>query len=81
VHTHAWPAVHHVIGWSAFVRRDAEGVVVLDTRVAGVEAAAGAVLWGESLAPHSLENFGDSPLHIVSIEVKPAPGGPAAHAV
>ncbi len=71
VHTHAWPAVHHVVSWSAFVRRDAQGVVVLDTRLAGVEAAAGAVLWGEPLAPHSLENVGGSPLHIVSIEVKP----------
>jgi quercetin dioxygenase-like cupin family protein len=71
VHTHAWPAIHHVLSWSAFVRRDAEGVVLLDTRVAGVEAAAGAVLWGEPLGPHSLENVGGAPLHIVSIEVKP----------
>ena len=71
VHTHAWPAVHHVLSWSAFVRRDARGVVLLDTRPAGVEVAAGAVLWGEPLEPHSLENVGGSPLHIVSIEVKP----------
>ena len=70
VHTHAWPAVHHVLSWSAFVRRDADGAVLLDTRVAGLEAAAGAVLWGEPLAPHSLENVGESPLHIVSVEVK-----------
>jgi len=72
VHTHVWPAVHHVVSWSAFVRRDADGVVLLDTRVAGVEAAAGTVLWGDPLAPHSLENVGESLLHIVSVEVKPA---------
>lgn len=71
IHTHAWPAVHHVVSWSAFVRRDADGVVLLDTREAGVEAAAGAVLWGDALAPHSLENVGESLLHIVSVEVKP----------
>jgi quercetin dioxygenase-like cupin family protein len=71
VHTHAWPAVHHVVSWSAFVRRDAQGLVLLDTRQAGIAPAAGAVLWGEPLAPHSLENVGGALLHILSIEVKP----------
>lgn len=72
VHTHAWPAVHHVVSWSAFVRRDDRGVVLLDTRSAGMEAAPGTVLWGEPLAPHSLENVGGRLLHIVSIEMKPS---------
>ena len=70
LHTHRWPAVHHVISWSAFVRRDDQDRVLLDTRVAGVTAAAGAVLWGEPLAPHTLENVGAELLHIVSVEIK-----------
>lgn len=70
VHTHRWPAVHHVRTWSAFVRRDANGVVLLDSRAAGLSAAPGEVLWGEPLGPHTLENTGDEPLHIVSIEIK-----------
>jgi mannose-6-phosphate isomerase-like protein (cupin superfamily) len=72
VHAHRWPAVHHVISWSAFVRRDLAGVVLLDTRIAGVAAARGAVLWGEALGPHTLENVGDEPLHILSVEIKPS---------
>lgn len=71
VHTHQWPAAHHVISWSAFVRRDDKGVVLLDTRAAGVAAAPGAVLWGEALGPHTLENVGNEPLHILSVEIKP----------
>lgn len=74
VHTHQWPAVHHVITWSAFVRRDHTGAVLLDTRAAAVAAAPGAVLWGEALGPHTLENVGQEPLHIVSVEIK-APVG------
>ena len=71
VHTHQWPAAHHVISWSPFVRRDHQGVVLLDTRDAGVTAAPGAVLWGEPLGPHTLENVGAQPLHILSVEIKP----------
>lgn len=70
LHTHRWPAVHHVISWSAFVRRDRQDVVLLDTRAAGVTAESGAVLWGEPLAAHTLENVGSTLLHIVSVEIK-----------
>jgi quercetin dioxygenase-like cupin family protein len=70
VHTHRWPAVHHVISWSAFVRRDDRNAVLVDTRMTGTTAAPGAVLWGEPLAAHSLENVGTELLHIVSIEIK-----------
>ena len=70
VHTHCWPAVHHVISWSAFVRRDANGQVMLDSRLAGMAAQPGTVMWGEPLGPHSLENVGEAVLHVLSIEVK-----------
>lgn len=71
VHTHQWPATHHVVSWSPFVRRDDVGTVLLDTRIDDVTAAPGDVLWGEPLGPHSLENVGDNTLHIVSVELKP----------
>lgn len=70
VHTHRWPAAHYVVSWSDFVRRDADGAVLVDTRRAGVRISPEA-LWGEPLPPHSLENVGDAPLHIISTEVKP----------
>jgi hypothetical protein len=69
VHTHRWPAAHFVLSWSDFVRRDADGKVLLDTRTAGFRAAPEA-LWGDPPPPHSLENVGAVPLHIISTEVK-----------
>lgn len=69
VHTHRWPASHYVVSWSHFVRRDAAGAVLLDTRTVGARSPAEA-LWGNALPPHSLENVGSSVLHIISTEVK-----------
>lgn len=68
VHTHQWPAVHSIVSWSAFVRRDGDGVVLVNTR--GSADPAPAVLWGEPLGPHSLENVGPTPLHVISVELK-----------
>lgn len=70
VHTHQWPAVHYVLGWSDFVRRDAGGHAMLDTRAAGGIQTPPTVLWGDPLAPHSLENVGSTPLHVISVELK-----------
>ena len=70
VHTHRWPAVHYVLSWSAFVRRDGEGRVLIDTRASGAAQTPPSVLWGEPLAPHSLENVGSTPLHVISVELK-----------
>lgn len=70
VHTHRWPAVNHVHKWSNFVRRDAEGKVLVDTRGRPPPASLPAVLWGEPLPPHTLENVGATELHVVSVEIK-----------
>lgn len=71
VHTHRWPAVLHLMSWSDFVRRDAAGQVLVDTR--GKPAvAAGTVLWSGPLGPHTLENVGSNELFVVSIEIKDA---------
>lgn len=68
VHTHRWPAAYHVLSWSDFVRRDAEGNVLVDSRMS--KAAPPEAIWSEPLAPHSLENVGSTPLHVVSVELK-----------
>src|SRR5690242_7026755 len=46
VHTHRWPASHYIVSWSDFVRRDAAGAVLVDTRGVAVRPAPEA-LWGE----------------------------------
>jgi mannose-6-phosphate isomerase-like protein (cupin superfamily) len=70
IHTHQWPAVHYVLAWSDFVRRDDTGAVLVDTRTSA-PASVHTALWGAPLAAHSLENVGSGPLHIISVEMKP----------
>lgn len=70
VHTHQWPAVHSVVSWSDFVRRDAEDVAMVDTRRGDATRTPPTVLWGEPLGPHSLENVGATLLHVISVELK-----------
>jgi quercetin dioxygenase-like cupin family protein len=70
VHTHRWPSVLYVLSWSAFVRRDAAGQVVLDSRVMPHLAASPVALWSPPLAPHSLENVGATDMRVISVELK-----------
>ena len=70
VHTHRWPAVNHVMSWSDFVRRDADGRVLVDTRGRPPPASLPLPIWSEALPPHTLENVGTTELHVVSIEIK-----------
>ena len=70
LHTHRWPAAHYVLSWSHFVRRDAAGTVLLDTRQTDFSQNSPQALWGTALNAHTLENVGSQPLHIVSVEIK-----------
>jgi hypothetical protein len=70
LHTHYWPAVHQIVSWSDFVRRDADGKVTADTRGKPAPTTLPAVLWGEPLPPHTLENVGSAELHVISTELK-----------
>lgn len=71
LHSHEWPSVLYTLGWSDFVRRDAEGIVVVDSRtMPGVPA--GAALWSAPLSAHTLENIGSSELRAISVELKQA---------
>lgn len=70
VHTHRWPSVLYVIRWSSFVRRDAHGRILLDSRSAPELSAPPAVVWSPPLAAHSLENVGEVDLRVISVELK-----------
>jgi hypothetical protein len=55
VHTHRWPSVEHVLSATNFVRRDADGKVLFDTRVADAEPQISEVLWSEPSASFARE--------------------------
>jgi quercetin dioxygenase-like cupin family protein len=70
LHTHRWPAAHYILVPGEFVRRDEHGAVTLDTRKTPVNHRAGDAVWSGPLGPHTLENVGETTIHIVSVEVK-----------
>jgi|SRR5262244_706274 len=70
VHTHRWPAVLVLISAGDLVRRDADGDVLFDTRKAQVSASPLEPTWSEPFPPHSVENVGDTEIHVISIELK-----------
>jgi len=70
VHTHCWPAVLYVLGWSDFIRHDADGNAILDSRAKAMKPAIGSALWSGPLQPHFVTNVGDGELHIIAIELK-----------
>ncbi|HEX5234006.1 MAG TPA: hypothetical protein VFW25_01610 [Silvibacterium sp.] len=69
LHTHRWPSALYIITRSDFVRRDAQGQVLVDSRIVGTTAP-GSSLWSGSLPPHTLENVGESELRAISVELK-----------
>jgi hypothetical protein len=70
VHTHCWQAVNQIDRWSDFVRRDAAGQVLVDTRGRPPPATLPFTVWSEPLPPHTLENVGCGDLHVISVEIK-----------
>lgn len=71
VHTHRWPSALYILSWSQFVRYDAQGNVLLDSRQVEALQAPPQALWSAPLPPHALHNVGAHDLHIISVEVKP----------
>jgi quercetin dioxygenase-like cupin family protein len=72
VHSHRWPSSLYVMSWSDFVRRDADGKVLVDSRTWDSCPAPGEALWSAPLVPHWVENVGDRELRIIAIELKHA---------
>ena len=73
VHTHRWPSVQYVMSIAAFVRRDAEGRVLIDSRTMDLPKEAPFTLWSEPIPPHTLENIGDRVIHVIAVELKDLP--------
>ena len=70
LHTHRWPGVIYVLGTSDFVRYDADGRVVLDSRTLPSKIERGDVLWSPPLHPHRLQNTGETELRVITVELK-----------
>ena len=70
VHTHASSAALYVMSWSDFLRRDAEGNVIVDSRTWERQPATGEALWLPPLPPHSVENIGTTELRLIAVELK-----------
>jgi len=70
VHTHRWPSVLYILGWSHFVRYDDQGKVLVDSRKVESLKEPPEVLWSQPLPPHSLKNIGDTDLNIYAVELK-----------
>ena len=69
VHTHRWAGVLYVLSFDHFVRRDAEGAVLVDSRDGGELPQPGATLWSGALPPHTLENVGSSDIRVINVEL------------
>ncbi|MEJ2359517.1 MAG: hypothetical protein P8Y13_15755 [Deinococcales bacterium] len=70
VHTHRWSSVMVLLSWSAFVRYDDRGAVMVDSRKVPALASPPQVLPSDPLPPHSLENVGTEDLRLISVELK-----------
>ena len=70
VHTHEWAGALYVLSWSDFIRRDASGAILADSRSMAAKPMPGDALWLPPLPPHQVENVGDKDLHIIAVELK-----------
>jgi len=70
VHTHRYPASLYFISWSDFIRYDADGNVLLDSRSLEKAPLPGSAMWGGPLPAHALKNIGENDLHVISVEIK-----------
>jgi quercetin dioxygenase-like cupin family protein len=70
LHTHRWPSVLYVVANAHHVRRDHEGRVLTDTRAGDAVREVGTAVWTAPMAPHTVENVGDSEIHLINIELK-----------
>ena len=70
VHTHRYPASLYFISWSDFIRYDADGNVLLDSRSLEKTPLPGSAMWSAPLPAHALKNIGENDLHVISVEMK-----------
>ena len=71
LHTHLAPHLLIFSSGSRFVRRDADGAVMLDTRLEGPDFVIPAHSWNDGTGPHTLENVGPDDILATAVELKP----------
>jgi hypothetical protein len=74
LHTHLTPQVMYVVSGSHFIRRDAHGAVMVDTR-AEPGFTLPRVRYSTGTPLHTIENPGPDDLVVISVEHKPLVGG------
>ena len=77
IHTHRWPGVLYILSWTTFVRYDAQGGVLRDSRTVPALQAPPPAIWSAPLPPHALEKIGATELHLIAVELKESPAGSA----
>lgn len=70
LHTHATKHVMIVSSGSRFIRRDADGAILVDTRAMEPPFSMPPLLWSDGTPAHTLENSGVDVLRVHVIEVK-----------
>jgi hypothetical protein len=74
LHTHRFPASLYIISWADFIRYDAKGNVLLDSRTLEKAPEPSTVLWSDPLPPHTLKNIGDKEIRVLNFEIKKSQG-------
>jgi quercetin dioxygenase-like cupin family protein len=70
VHTHKWPSAVYIISSDDFIRFDANGNVVADSRTMNISSEPGSVIWLPPLEPHSVRNVGEKENRAIVFELK-----------
>ena len=69
VHTHRYPSILYIVSAGDFLRYDAEGNVITDSRALPPQVAPSAFRV-PPMPPHSVENIGSTLVHLVNVEFK-----------
>ena len=69
VHTHRWPSILYIVSTSDFLRYDADGNVITDSRKQPAQTLPSAFRF-PPMPPHSVENIGQTLVHLVNVEFK-----------
>jgi len=71
VHTHLARSMTVVRSGSQFIRRDARGKVLVDTRAEDPPFVMPQLIWSDGIPAHTLQNTGSEDLVLTAIELKP----------
>ena len=69
IHTHRYPSILYVVSTGDFLRYDADGNVIADSRKMPPQVVPSAFRF-PPMPPHSVENIGSTLVHLVNVEFK-----------